>query len=336
MRINKQNYPIDIVVPWVDGSDPNWNRERKRWNAINENKGDNREIRFRDFDLMRYWFRGVDKFLPWIHRVYFVTWGHRPDWLNNNCRKLRIIKHEDYIPEEYLPTFSSHTIELNLHRIHGLSEHFIYSNDDTFVLRPMSSKKFFDKGLPKLCGAQTLLQFKKGGIDHMIANDLEIVNAHFDKKRVVKAKPWKWFWPSYGKYNLYNLYLYPFDLFTGFRIMHTMNPFLKSIYSEVWKEEADVLRETCSNKFRTVNDVNQWLILYWHMAKNKFLPKGYKSSYFLTIGRDDETIKTLITKQSCDMICLNDDLEKVDFIREKQYLKSCFEKILPEKSCFEI
>lgn len=66
---------------------------------------------------LKYWFRGVEKYAPWVHKIYFVTCGQKPDWLNENHDKLVLVNHEDYIPHEYLPTFSSHTIELNFHRI---------------------------------------------------------------------------------------------------------------------------------------------------------------------------------------------------------------------------
>ena len=69
-------------------------------------------------------------------------------WLNTENPKLTVVNHKDYIPEEYLPTFSSHPIELNLHRIKGLSEQFVYFNDDTFIINAMQPEDFFKKGLP--------------------------------------------------------------------------------------------------------------------------------------------------------------------------------------------
>jgi hypothetical protein len=54
------------------------------------------------------------------------------------------VKHEDYIPKEYLPTFNANTIELNFHRIKELSEHFVYFNDDTFITNYMNESDFFE------------------------------------------------------------------------------------------------------------------------------------------------------------------------------------------------
>ena len=70
---------IDLVCPWVDGNDPAWQQERQRYASPEMQSG---VVMFRDWDLMRYWFRGVEKALPWIRTVHFVTWGHLPPWLN--------------------------------------------------------------------------------------------------------------------------------------------------------------------------------------------------------------------------------------------------------------
>jgi hypothetical protein len=62
---------------WVDGSDLNWLAEKKKYSPKQEN--DDRPQRYRDWGLLRYWFRGVEEFAPWVRTVHFVTWGHLPD-----------------------------------------------------------------------------------------------------------------------------------------------------------------------------------------------------------------------------------------------------------------
>lgn len=121
---------IDFVITWVDGNDPDWKEEKNRFTSTSED--DNRVQRFRDWNNLQYWFRGVEKFAPYVHKIYFITWGHIPAWLNINNKKLIIIKHSDYMPSKYLPSFNSNAIELNMHRIKGLSEKFVYFNDDVF------------------------------------------------------------------------------------------------------------------------------------------------------------------------------------------------------------
>ena len=136
---------IDFVMIWVDGADPAWRAEKNKYDSSDE-RGDNTEIRYRSWDNLQYWFRGIEKFAPWVNRIHFVTWGHLPAWINKNNPKLNIVNHKDYIPEKYLPTFNANTIELNLHRIKGLSEQFVYFNDDMFVTAPVKPEDFFRNG----------------------------------------------------------------------------------------------------------------------------------------------------------------------------------------------
>lgn len=100
------NSKIDIVVPWVNGDDPAWQNEREKY--LKQPPDDIEiasNIRFESWNL-RYWFRAIEKFVPWFNNIFFITWGHLPDFLNVNNPKLKIVKHSDYIPDEYLPTFN--------------------------------------------------------------------------------------------------------------------------------------------------------------------------------------------------------------------------------------
>ena len=124
---------IDFVLPWVDGADLDWLAQKRKYENSGEpmSKSDadaNADCRYRDFGLMRYWFRSVERYAPWVRKVFFVTCGQKPEWLDESCPRLRLVNHADYIPADYLPTFQSNTIELNLHRIPGLSERFVLFN----------------------------------------------------------------------------------------------------------------------------------------------------------------------------------------------------------------
>ena len=142
-------HEIDFVIPWVDGSDPAWQEERHQYDPKAGSSNGSNDARFRDWDLLRYWFRAVETYAPWVHKIYFVTWGHLPAWLNTDHEKLVIVNHRDYIPTEYRPTFNANTIELNFHRIPGLSEQFVYFNDDMFLGKPVSPEDFFRDGKPR-------------------------------------------------------------------------------------------------------------------------------------------------------------------------------------------
>ena len=110
---------IDFVILWVDGSDEKWLKEKNKYTNI---KGDASINRFRDFGNLQYLFRGIEKYADFVNNIFFITWGHIPSWLNVNHPKLKIIRHDQFIPNKYLPTFNSNVIELNLHRIKDLSE----------------------------------------------------------------------------------------------------------------------------------------------------------------------------------------------------------------------
>lgn len=130
-----ENYNIDIVIPWVDGNDMEWKQLRneylKQAGKIIDQASLN--VRYRDWDNLQYIFRGIEKFMPWVNRIHFITCGHLPDWINLDHPKLNIVKHEDFIPNEYLPTFNSNAIEINICRIPDLAEHYINFNDDTLL-----------------------------------------------------------------------------------------------------------------------------------------------------------------------------------------------------------
>ena len=101
---------IDFVLTWVDGSDPDWLAQRREYQP---GRGtDAGESRYRDWDNLQYWFRGMEKFAPWVNKIYFVTWGHVPKWLNKAHEKIQIVKHEDFMAPAYLPVipepFSHH------------------------------------------------------------------------------------------------------------------------------------------------------------------------------------------------------------------------------------
>ena len=79
---------IDFVLPWVDGSDSAWIKQRNEYLGIKNDQ--TQDSRFRDWENLQYWFRGVEKFAPWVNHIYFVTWGHIPSWLNTDHPKLTV------------------------------------------------------------------------------------------------------------------------------------------------------------------------------------------------------------------------------------------------------
>lgn len=330
---------IDIVVLWVDGSDPEWQAQKASYQgkALNDSNSVNR---FRDWGLMPYWFRAVEQFTPWVRTVHFVTCGHVPSFLNLNAPKLHHVRHSDYIPAEYLPTFNANTIEMNVHRIPGLADHYIFFNDDMFMLRPMPETAFFCDGLPCTYGGEVPAAFcgKAGIWQHLIVNDLRVINNHFTKseqvrlhKKLYANRTYRW------QDNLRTRVierLFP-EFFLGFKNLHAPAAFQKRTLETIWALEPDLLRKTSSNRFRTNEDVNQWLALWWQVAEGSFSPFMTDNIVEDCTENSADRLCRLISGQKHDMICINDPSEDITFDLLSAKLKAAFETILPKKSSFE-
>ena len=333
----KQDFDIDFVIPWVDGSDSKWIFEFNKY-APKEKQIDidvSKE-RYRDYGLLKYWFRGVEKFAPWVHKVHFVTCGQKPDWLNLNATKLHWVKHEDYIPKEFLPVFSANPIELYMHKIPSLAEHFVYFNDDFYLTAPVQQEEFFKNGLP--CDSAILTPFNPNHAAHLLLNDIEIINRHFSKSEVVKENFYKWWSLKYGSALIRNLCLSPWPYFMGILITHMPQPFLKSEILEVWSKEKDILSETMNQKFRSTSDVNQWLFKIWTLCKGKFYPVNpFKSKKYFSFDNDYKEICSAICTQKYHEIVINDcGKNSKNFDLYVKEISNAFESILPEKSSFEL
>lgn len=327
---------IDFVIAWVDGNDPAWQEEKRKYSG-DKGIGDDRNVRFRDWELLRYWFRGVEQFAPWVRKIHFVTWGHVPEWLNTDHPKIHIVRHSDYIPAEYLPTFNSHTIELNLHRIPGLAEQFVYFNDDMYLTRGLNPEDFFQGGIPCDMFSLDALYFNKGSAGCYNGNNMEIINFHFNKAEQYKKHRKKWFSAQYTVRKNYRTFvLLPYRWFPGFYCQHLPEAYLKSTFQEVWEKEEEVLDRTCRDRFRSRTNVNQWLFKFWQLASGNFCPRRLKIGlcYHLRDGNFADACRDL-REQRYQMMCFNDTPETERPEEKMEALQREFEGILPGKCGFE-
>ncbi|WP_055567090.1 stealth conserved region 3 domain-containing protein [Streptomyces atriruber] len=145
LLVKDVDFPIDAVYTWVDDSDPEWRARRDETLGRGDTSADGGAVRFRNRDELRFSLRSLAMYAPWIRHVYLVTAGQTPSWLDRDHPGVTVVDHRDLFadPEECLPTFNSHAIESQLHRIEGLSEHFLYFNDDMFLGRPTTPDTFF-------------------------------------------------------------------------------------------------------------------------------------------------------------------------------------------------
>ena len=264
---------IDFVITWVNMDDPEWKKEFNKYRHNKDNtKNGVSEARFRDYGFLKYWFRGVEKFAPWVRKIHFVTFnGQIPEWLDVNNPRIHVVSHHDFIPSQFLPTFNSVVIERYLHKIPGLSEHFVYFNDDFYIINHVSQERFFKNGLPRDIAVFTYNPSWSQWYVR-IKNNIKIINRHFNKKEVMARWHDKWFDKSYGAKARWNYILKHYDKFITLRTPHNAQAYLKTTFEEVWAAAGKELTETSSNKFRALTDYTPELFRTWQICKGNFEP----------------------------------------------------------------
>ena len=326
---------IDFVVPWVDSSDPKWLAEFNKY-CTQTRSSDTRMCNYRDFNLLRYWFRGVEKFAPWVNKVYFITCGQKPEWLNINYEKLVWIIHKDYIPKENLPLFNSRAIEIGVNKIKDLSEHFVYFNDDFYLTDYIEPVFFFKKGLPRdMLVMSPLVGSSKSLISYTQLTNCTLINSYFNKGKCIKKSISKFFNIKYGKENFRNLLMLPFPYVSTFLNHHFAQPFLKSVFNEVWDKFPAICLETQQSRFGEPLNINQWVFRYWQLMNGTFYPTNLnKERKYYTLGQNFNEMCANIRNKKYKEIVINDggyEMTEAEFLQ----LKSSFDCILSKKSSFE-
>ena len=305
---------IDFVFPYVDNSDPNWIKQYRDYCNIHHIKSNIEDVRYRDYGTLKYLLRGIDKCLPWIRNVYMIVEQESqvPDWLNRD--KVKIVYHKDIIPEKFLPTYNSGTIEMYLKNIPGLSEYFIYGNDDMFPISPMAKSDFFDEdGFPVLSVQKYQMEndWRPNTYQSMVLNSnfmaYEDLNLAKEDNAIIK---WN----------------------------HTITPMKKSTWKGLFDRHQERIEKSCST-FRSPRNMTQELVNSWHYLSGKY-NKDYtlKVNYIgiQDIKNEDSLYETLKDYQ---VVCINDgniDQETLPFKETKKIILSTFEELFPEKSKYEI
>ena len=291
---------IDLVVPYVDSSDKNWQALFNKYNPhLNKNDVDAKN-RFRgQGDFFRYFFRCIDKNLPWINRVHLLVQSESqvPSWLDKT--KVHVVLHEDFIPKEYLPIFNSGTIEMFLQNIPELEEHFIYTNDDIYALKPLLPENFFKDG--KLL-FNYLVETKKPERDwyYMCQKNHDLI---------------------YGTKNSLPYY----------RLDHEFRPYLKSRMIEVFNEHKDAILNSIS-RFRSTKNLTVFLFSL-DLIKNSLQEKTTLKNEYLWYEASKELIMSRLNDN--DVICLNDTSDKIN-IYENSHIKAFFNLRFNAKSKYEL
>ena len=322
-------FPVDLVYLWVDGSDEVWLKKKQKY----ENKTfDNSEEqaccvgRYADNDELKYSLRSVEKFAPWINRIFIVTDGQVPKWLDTSNPKIKLVFHQDFIPQENLPLFSSTAIETYLAQIPELSEHFIYANDDMFIAEPLDKFFFYDcekKPIVRLKHQVSKRQAKKSLYNRTILNSQKLIKERYGKN-------------------------FPYAPH------HNIDAYLKSDFLECESVFKNEFETTGKNKFRTEGELQRSIVLYYALAKNRARKKLYSrvDRYFsmskrffdnifskysadsIVINANDKNPEVKIQKYKPKLFCINDGEGVTD--KDRQRIKIFLEELYPEKSSFEL
>jgi len=229
---------IDLVYLWVDGNDPVWAAKRDLYiGKPVEGSGTNCAGRYADNDELMYSLRSVEKYAPWIHRIFIVTDNQVPQWLNTNSPKIRVIDHSEIMPRRCLPCFNSNVIEHFLYNIPGLSEQFLYANGDMLFYHPVTPETFFaSDGLP-------IIRFSRRAFKKL----------NFWIRINIKRKPL-----TNYKQNIHNaarLIEGKYGVYYNSRTHHNIDAYLKSEFQHAREMFKDAIDATITNRKRQPSDI---------------------------------------------------------------------------------
>ena len=308
---------IDLVYLWVDGNDPKWQAKR---NAFLERKVENSlssfNGRYVNNDELKYSLRSVERYAPWIRKIFIVSDDQTPEWLDIENPKIKIIDHKEILPAESLPCFNSNVLEHFLYKISNLSEYFILSNDDTFFNKIVSPTTFFGKdGFPII--RLTRKPFRRF--------------RWFLREQIFK-KPHKLY--SKALFNAAELVKRKFGFFYNGLPHHNIDSYLKSdcirVGEQIFKNEID---HTKMNHIRNANDIQRIVYSYVALAEKRGHLRYVSNDESLHIHIQKDRHFEKLKKFNPTFFCMNDTEYADDNDRMK--LKVWLSTRFPEKSEFE-
>lgn len=267
---------IDFVVPYVNNNDPVWKKAYMDYFVRVDPKrlASMRNGRYEDIGLIYYQLQLVNKFMPFINNIYLILSNKEqviPSLLPKN---VKIVLHKEFIPFRYLPTFNSTTIEMFLPNIKGLSEYFIYANDDMIPIKPLSITQFFNENGQLRINWKEEVEQKQS---IMFKN--QCINSYQHVCRAIGVRPDREL-------------LRPLHSFTPMRLSHS-------------KEIQELMKDYVLPQiraYRTDNQHNQYIYPVYEHLKYGTEPTTIRFYY----SQLDETQDRLLEKiKESDIICVN-------------------------------
>jgi hypothetical protein len=310
-------FDIDLVFSWVDGSDAEFQRARaERMASYVVGEGDDSEARYRQIDELKFALRSVSLFAPWVRRIFIATDSPRPAWLADHP-KVTLVRSEEMFPDlSVLPTHNSHAVEAQLHRIPGLSEHFLYSNDDMFFGRPVSPDMFFSPGgITKFIEADLRIGL---GTNHPARSGYE--NAARNNRRLLQDR---------------------FGSITTRHLEHAPTPLRKSVMEELEQAFPEDFSRTVASRFRSATDISVTNSLYHYYALMTGRAVTQENADFLyvetTLKSAQAAMNRLLKRRSLDLFCLNDgSFPEISVEERTSAVRSFLERYFPIPAPWEV
>ena len=307
------SFDVDLVYMWVDGNDPQWQRKRERYSdnsaRVHESAVDS--TRFENREELRYSLRSVSAFAPWVHKIYIVTDNQVPYWLETNNSMIQVIDHKDIFPDtSVLPTFNSHSIETCLHRIPGLSEHYIVVNDDVLFRRPVSKGQFFTSaGQARFFLSPVKIGDTADPAPHIQAahNNRELIENRFGKS-ITQC------------------------------FLHTPHPHLRSLMEQVESEFPNQVEHTRSSRFRSPHDVSLCSSLgqYYGYFTHAYVQGSIRYSYLkINASTTERRMQQILHDRRLDTFAIGENTGSAEQENTNKELRDFFGQIVPWKSPFE-
>jgi len=275
------NFDIDAVYLWVDGADPEWQRRKSEFSGKGGTHGTSAS-RFTSRNELFFSIATLRRNAPWINRIWLVTDGQTPD-LGELAEHVTIVDHTEFIPKEFLPTFNSHVITAHLHKIKGLSEHFLYLNDDILFGRQLLPTVWFDSL------GRSIVRYTRTTLPGFSVANPEVI--HRARQHTVRAA-----------------------MDAGLKvstrsIQHGPHPMRKSVMQKAWSKFNSELTATSENRFRTDDDiVPEWLHNFVSYSEGSSVIGGRLTYTYIVLNSKAALgkILDLAVRRPPSVICLND------------------------------
>jgi hypothetical protein len=308
-------FPVDAVYTWVNGADPAWLERRARYSETAYHAEAANAARYADHDELRYSLRSLEMFAPWIRTIYLVTDDQTPAWLDVAVPGLEVVSHRDIFRDPtVLPTFNSHAIESQLHHIDGLSEHFLYLNDDIFLGSELAPQDFFlSNGLTKFFPSPALVPLGPPSDE-----DVPVAAAGKNNRALIQKR---------------------FGTTPVEKMRHTPHALSRTVLAEIETEFAAQHSATASHRFRSSDDIAIPSSLYHYHAfhTRRAVPADLRYVYLdVAHANTPNHLDRLLLGRDKDVFCLNDtSSEEADFQRSDRLIRNFLEAYFPVPSRFE-